>query len=75
MGSRLYSDREARELVVDAGLEVANAEHDFVLPYGFYRAIPKGVASPFRRIDTTIGRTTIGDRLASVSYWDARVSK
>jgi SAM-dependent methyltransferase len=75
MGSRLYSGREARELAVGAGLEVANAEHDFVLPYGFYRAISKRVAGPFRAIDTTIGRTTIGDRLASVSYWDTRVSE
>lgn len=75
MGSRLYSGREARELAVGAGLEVANAEHDFVLPYGFYRAISKRVAGPFRAIDTTIGRTAIGDRLASVSYWDTRVSE
>ncbi|MEF8777961.1 MAG: methyltransferase domain-containing protein [Natronomonas sp.] len=75
MGSRLYSGREARELAVGAGLEVANAEHDFVLPYGFYRAISKRVASPFRAIDTALGRTTIGDRLASVSYWDTRVSE
>jgi ubiquinone/menaquinone biosynthesis C-methylase UbiE len=73
MGSRLYSDREARELAVGAGLEIAGVEHDFVLPYGFYRAIPKRVASPFRALDTAVGRTAVGDRLASVSYWNARV--
>ena len=73
MGSRLYSDREARELAVGAGLEIADVEHDFVLPYGFYRAISKRVASPFRAIDTALGGTTLGDRLASVSYWNTRV--
>ena len=73
MGSRLYSGREARELVVGSGLEVAGVDHDFVLPYGFYRAISKRVASPFRALDTSLGGTPVGDRIASVSYWDARV--
>jgi ubiquinone/menaquinone biosynthesis C-methylase UbiE len=73
MGSRLYSAREAKELAVGAGLEITDVEHDFVLPYGFYRAIPKRIASPFRAIDTAVGETTVGDRLASVSYWDARI--
>ena len=73
MGSRLYSGREAKELAVGAGLEITDVEHDFVLPYGFYRAIPKRIASPFRAIDTAVGKTTVGDRLASVSYWDARI--
>ncbi|MFO7927129.1 MAG: class I SAM-dependent methyltransferase [Halobacteriota archaeon] len=73
MGSRLYSGREARELIVGAGLELADAAHDFVLPYGFYRALPGWIARPFRTADTTLGRTPIGDRLASVSYWDTRV--
>jgi ubiquinone/menaquinone biosynthesis C-methylase UbiE len=73
MGSRLYSGREARQLVVDADLELANVKHDFVLPYGFYRAIPGWVARPFRAADAALGGTSIGDRLASVSYWDTRV--
>ena len=73
MGSRLYSDREARELAVGAGLEIADTDHDFVFPYGFYRAVSKRVARPFRALDTALGRTPLGDRLASVSYWDARV--
>ena len=73
MGSRLYSGREARELIVGAGLELADASHDFVVPYGFYRAVPEWVARPFRRADTTLGRTPFGDRIASVSYWNARV--
>jgi ubiquinone/menaquinone biosynthesis C-methylase UbiE len=72
MGSRLYSGREARELVVDAGLELADTAHDFVVPYGFYRAVPGWVARPVRALDTGLGRTALGDRLASVSYWDAR---
>ena len=73
MGSRLYSRREARELVVGAGLELVDAAHDFVLPYGFYRAIPGWVARPFRSADTFLGRTPVGQRLATVSYWDTRV--
>jgi SAM-dependent methyltransferase len=73
MGSRLYSSREARELVVGAGLELADVRHDFVLPYGFYRAIPGWIARPFRAADTALGETSLGDRLASVSYWNARV--
>jgi ubiquinone/menaquinone biosynthesis C-methylase UbiE len=73
MGSRLYSSREARELLVGAGLELADVRHDFVLPYGFYRAIPGWIARPFRAADTALGEASIGDQLASVSYWDASV--
>ncbi len=75
MGSRLYSDREARTLAVGAGLEVTDVEHDFILPYGFYRAIPKQIASPFRTVDTALGRTSLGDRIASVSYWNTQLSE
>jgi len=74
MGSRLYSEREVRELVVGADLELAGAAHDFVVPYGFYRAVPGWVARSFRALDDTVGATPVGDRLASVSYWDARVA-
>ena len=73
MGSRLYANREVEGLVDGAGLHLADAEHDFVVPYGFYRAVPDWVAGPFRKADTTIGRTPLGRPLASVSYWDARV--
>lgn len=75
MGSRLYSEREAKELVVGGGLELADVSHDFILPYGFYRAIPGWVARPFRAADTALGRTSLGDRIASVSYWNARIPK
>jgi ubiquinone/menaquinone biosynthesis C-methylase UbiE len=73
MGSRLYSEREVRELVVEAGLELADASHDFVVPYGFYRQVPGWLAKPVRTLDTAVGRSPVGPRLASVSYWDARV--
>jgi ubiquinone/menaquinone biosynthesis C-methylase UbiE len=73
MGSRLYSEREVRELVVEAGLELADASHDFVVPYGFYRQVPGWMAEPVRTLDTAVGRSPLGPRLASVSYWDARV--
>ena len=73
MGSRLYSEDEVRELLSVTDLELVRAEHDFVLPYGLYRSIPGSVARPLRRFDTRFGRTGIGQRLASVSYWRARL--
>jgi SAM-dependent methyltransferase len=75
MGSRLYGHEEVEGLLADAGLELADADHDFVLPYGFYRKIPNVVADPIRGLDTAIGRTGAGERLASVSYWNARVDE
>jgi SAM-dependent methyltransferase len=74
MGSRLYDGDEVVQLLSDAGLELAREHHDFVLPFGFYRNMPDGLADGFRSIDTTIGATDVGDRLASVSYWNANVS-
>jgi ubiquinone/menaquinone biosynthesis C-methylase UbiE len=73
MGSRLYSGTEVKRLLRDTNLNLAGAEHDWIFPYGFYRQIPGGVAAAFRQADTTVGSTYLGDRLASVSYWDARV--
>lgn len=73
MGSRLYSRSEVRSLVKGAGLTLVDDEHDFVLPYGFYRSLPNGLASAFRTIDTTIGTSRLGDPIASVSYWHATV--
>lgn len=73
MGSRLYSLSEVKSLVKGAGLEMVDNSHDFLLPYGLYRSIPNGLASAFRRVDTTLGKTPIGGPLASVSYWHATV--
>lgn len=73
MGSRLYGDSEVRRLVDEAGLDLVEAEHDFVVPYGFYRKVPDWIAGPVRRADTAIGETPVGDSLASVSYWHTSV--
>jgi SAM-dependent methyltransferase len=73
MGSRLYSGNEVEGLVDGASLHLAGGEHDFVVPYGFYRQVPDWVADPVRNADTTIGESPVGDALASVSYWDTRV--
>jgi len=73
MGSRLYSRWEIDRLLDGAGLELAGDEHDFVLPYGFYRKIPNDLAAGFRSIDEVVGESPIGDHIASVSYWDTRV--
>ena len=75
MGSRLYSEREVKELLLTGDLELVDASHDFVVPYGVYRELPGWFARPIRNLDVTVGRTPIGDRLASVSYWDARVQQ
>ena len=73
MGSRLYLNSEVERLLADAGLELADAEHDFILPYGLYRKLPNGLANDLRELDLSLGTTPIGDYLASVSYWDAHV--
>ncbi|WP_435344949.1 class I SAM-dependent methyltransferase [Haloarchaeobius sp. HRN-SO-5] len=73
MGSRLYSRSEVESLLGQAGLRLAGDEHDFVLPYGFYRQIPGTMAGTLRSIDTKIVRSPGLDGLASVSYWNAKV--
>jgi hypothetical protein len=73
MGSHLYSRSQVERLLDAAGVRLLDAEHDFVLPYGFYRKIPNGVAQEFRDLDTSIGETPVGDALASVSYWKTSV--
>ncbi|MFC5970664.1 class I SAM-dependent methyltransferase [Halomarina salina] len=73
MGSRLYSESEVLRLLHGASLRLRDEEHDFLLPYGFYRAIPNRIAEPFREADIAVGDTPLGQRLASVSYWDASV--
>ena len=73
MGSRLYGDSEVERLLVGAGLSLASAEHDFVLPYGLYRKLPNDLAADLRELDVALGETPVGDFLASVSYWNARV--
>ncbi|WP_435182969.1 class I SAM-dependent methyltransferase [Halobellus sp. EA9] len=78
MGSHLYSASQVNRLLDGAGLRLVDDQHDFLLPYGFYRKIPNGVAQEFRDLDTSLGEATIGpwsvgDALASVSYWTATV--
>lgn len=73
MGSRLYSRVEVENLLYGAGLELESDAHDFVLPYGFYREIPNEVAGRFRELDTKLRGSGVGEKLASVSYWNARV--
>ncbi|MDQ2053292.1 MULTISPECIES: class I SAM-dependent methyltransferase [Halobellus] len=73
MGSHLYSSDQVERLLDGAGLSMVDAAHDFLLPYGFYRKIPNGIAQEFRDLDTSIGETSVGDALASVSYWTATV--
>ncbi|MFB6202218.1 MAG: class I SAM-dependent methyltransferase [Halorhabdus sp.] len=69
MGSRLYSRWEVDRLLKAADLTLVDAAHDFILPYGFYRAIPDGLAATFRVADQAVSRIPGAYRLASVSYW------
>jgi SAM-dependent methyltransferase len=73
MGSRLYSKSEVAVLLAKTDLTLVDVEDDFVFPYGLYRSLPNGLASPIRAVDEAIGRLPITDHLASVSYWNARV--
>ena len=73
MGSRLYEDDEVTELIETAGLELAEAEHDFILPYGLYRKIPDWMADSLRDVDTSVVDHPIGQQFASVSYWNVQV--
>lgn len=74
MGSHLYTRGEVRQLLDGAELELVDATHDFVLPYGLYRKLPGALAKPLRALDTAVGKLPGGYRLGSVSYWHATVS-
>ena len=74
MGSRLYNTNDVMELLDATELHLERSAHDFVLPYGLYRIIPGPVARALRRLDTQIGRTDLGDCIASVSFWHTTIS-
>jgi SAM-dependent methyltransferase len=73
MGSHLYSRAGVRGLLKDAGLSLADAAHDFIVPYGVYRKLPGWLADPIRSADTALVGTGPGSHLSTVSYWHARV--
>lgn len=73
MGSRLASPTEVRTWLHDADLDLARAEHDWLLPYGFYRAIPLALAKGIRPVDARLGTLPGVRRLSTVSYWNASV--
>ena len=73
MGSRLYTRGEVEKLIADVGLTLVEGDHDFLLPYGFYRKIPERLASGLRSVDAAVGDTSVGERTASVSFWYAEV--
>lgn len=73
MGSHLYTEADVHQLLEATGLELDTVEHDFVLPYGLYRSIPGRLAGVLREADARVGNTEIGDRIASVSFWQARI--
>jgi SAM-dependent methyltransferase len=74
MGSRLYDRGEVDDLLASADLRLVDDSHEFVVPFGLYRQLPFGVAQAFRAAENTVDRTPLGDRLASISYWNATVA-
>lgn len=70
MGSRLYSGSEVNELIETANLELVEAQHDWIFPYGLYRKIPGRVASGLRWFEGGVKRTPAAKYIASVSYWN-----
>lgn len=73
MGSHLATRREVTGWIDRTSLELEFAEHDWVLPYGFYRAVPLTLARLIRPIDARLVRLPLGNRLSTVSYWRVRV--
>ncbi|AOW80626.1 S-adenosylmethionine-dependent methyltransferase [Halodesulfurarchaeum formicicum] len=74
MGSRLYEDSEVKALIAGADLELESVIDDFLLPYGLYRKIPDWMADGLRDLDTAATDGSVGESLATVSYWTARHS-
>ncbi|MEM4781057.1 MAG: methyltransferase domain-containing protein [Halalkalicoccus sp.] len=72
MGSRLYDDEDVHAMLERTGYELVEEGHDFLLPYGLYRAIPRSLADGLYRLESGLSDTAIGDDFASVSYWSAR---
>lgn len=70
MGSHLYSRRAVTELIEGANLELHDATHDFIIPFGVYRGLPRIIARPLRALDTSILKLPFAHRFASVSYWN-----
>jgi ubiquinone/menaquinone biosynthesis C-methylase UbiE len=73
MGSRLYARVEIEQLLDGAGLKLADEAHDFFFPYGLYRQLPSAIANRVREFDAAVMESPMGDYVASVSYWDARI--
>ncbi|MFB6150286.1 MAG: class I SAM-dependent methyltransferase [Haloarculaceae archaeon] len=73
MGSRLYSRREVGRMLDAAGLSLESTHHEFIVPFGLYRKLPGGAANAVRRAEETVAGTAVGDRLSSISYWNATV--
>lgn len=69
MGSRLASHKDVRGWLADAALDLDRVEHDWILPYGFYRVVPLRLARLIRPIDATLSRIPVVGATASVSYW------
>lgn len=69
MGSHLYSTRDVVELIHGANLELHETAHDFIIPFGVYRSLPRVIARPIRALDTLLLKIPCVDRFTSVSYW------
>jgi len=73
MGSRLYDGDDVEDLLDSSDLDLVDSDHDWLIPYGFYRKVPNSAASLVRKADRAVIDTAVGEPAASVSYWKAQI--
>ncbi len=73
MGSQLASRREVAQWIAESDLALQYAEHDWIWPYGLYRILPLTIAKALRPLDSFLVNLPIGNRLATVTFWEAVV--
>lgn len=73
MGSRLYTRREVEALLEATELTAVDVNHDFLLPYGFYRILPGAPARAIHRFERGLASLPGIDRLASISVWNTQL--
>lgn len=73
MGSQLVSTAEVEGWLDAVGLTRRAVVDDWILPYGFYRIVPLGLARLIRPVDARVVAIPGIRRAASVSYWTTTV--
>lgn len=74
MGSSLASDRAVRAWLEAAELTLTSTDHDWILPYGFYRSLPVWIVRPVRAVDKRLVERWPATHAATVTFWTTRVA-